>query len=68
MAAASSSLCVDSQMSLINPVYPDACFKLGSQIVFDSLHNVKRTTKKTDFCFVTSSFKYKRDGVDNSLR
>ena len=68
VVSASSSLCVDSQLSLINPVYPDAGFKLGSQIVFESLHNGTRTTKKPDFCFVTSSFKYKSDGVDNSLR
>jgi len=68
VVSANSSLCVDSQLSLINPVYPDAGFKLGSQIVFESLHNGTRTTKKPDFCFVTSSFKYKSDGVDNSLR
>ncbi|MEG3758724.1 hypothetical protein V5096_12215 [Pseudoalteromonas carrageenovora] len=68
VVSASSSLCVDSQLSLINPVYPDAGFKLGSQIVFESLHNGTRTTKKPNFCFVTSSFKYKSDGVDNSLR
>ncbi|XQF93989.1 hypothetical protein ACOBV9_21570 (plasmid) [Pseudoalteromonas espejiana] len=68
VVSANSSLCVNSQLSLINPVYPDAGFKLGSQIVFESLHNGTRTTKKPDFCFVTSSFKYKSDGVDNSLR
>jgi len=68
VVSANSSLCVDSQLSFINPMYPDAGFKLGSQIVFESLHNGTRTTKKPDFCFVTSSFKYKSDGVDHSLR
>jgi len=68
VVSANSSLCVDSQLSFINPMYPDAGFKLGSQIVFESLHNGTCTTKKPDFCFVTSSFKYKSDGVDHSLR
>jgi len=29
VVTANSPLCVDSQLSLINPVYPDAGFKLG---------------------------------------
>ncbi len=68
VVTANSPLCVDSQLSLINPVYPDAGFKLGEHIAFESLHNGTRTTKKSNFCFVTSSYKYKSDGVDNSLK
>ncbi|MEM5511281.1 hypothetical protein WNY79_00135 [Pseudoalteromonas sp. AS84] len=68
VVSANSSLCVDSQLSLINPVYPGAGFKLGSQIVFESLHNGTRTTKKPNFCFITSTLKYKSDGLENGLR
>ena len=68
VVTANSPLCVDSQLSLINPVYPDAGFKLGEHIAFESLHNGTRTTKKPNFCFVTSSYKYKSDGADNSLK
>ncbi len=68
VVTANSPLCVNSQLSLINPVYPDAGFKLGDNIAFESLHNGTRTTKKPNFCFVTSSFRYKSDGVDNSLK
>jgi hypothetical protein len=68
VVSANSALCVNSQLRLINPADPDAGFTLGEQIVFDSLHNGTQTIKKPNFCFVTSSLKYKSDGLENSIR
>jgi hypothetical protein len=63
-----ASLCVDAKLSLINPNIPDAGFTLGTQIVFENLHNGTQTLKKPGFCFITSSLKYKSDGLDNKIR
>ena len=68
VVSANSALCVNSQLSLVNPDNEDAGFTLGGQIIFDSLHNGTQTVKKPDFCFVTSSLKYKSDGIENGLR
>ncbi|MBE0361819.1 MULTISPECIES: hypothetical protein [Pseudoalteromonas] len=63
-----SALCVDSELSLLEKNNPSAGFKLGEQIIFGSLHNGTQTVKKPNFCFITSSLKYKSDGLDNGLR
>jgi hypothetical protein len=68
VVSANSALCVNSQLSFINSAVPDEGFSLGPQIVFDSLHNGTQTIKKPNFCFITSSLKYKSDGIENGLR
>ena len=68
VVSANSGLCVNSDLSLINASNPSEGFKLGEQIVFGSLHNGTQTIQKPNFCFITSSLKYKNDGLDNGLR
>ena len=66
--SANSSLCVDSQLHFTNKNNPSEGFRLGKQIVFGTLHNGTQTKKKPNFCFITSSLRYKSDGLDNGLR
>lgn len=68
VVASNSSLCVNANLTFINPNNADNGFMLGEQIVFNSLHNGTRTIKKPNFCFITSSLKYKKNGIENSLR
>jgi hypothetical protein len=68
VVSANSGLCVNGNLSLIDASDPEKGFKLGEQIVFDSLHNGTRTIKKPNFCFITSSLKYKSNGLENALR
>ncbi|WP_024609915.1 hypothetical protein [Pseudoalteromonas sp. TB64] len=68
VVSANSALCVNSRLSLQDEKNASAGFKLGNEIIFGPLHNGTQTTKKPNFCFITSSLKYKSDGLENSLR
>ena len=68
VVSTNSGLCVNSDLSLTDESDLSAGFKLGEQIVFGSLHNGTRTIKKPNFCFITSTLKYKSDGLENGLR
>ena len=68
VVSTNSGLCVNSNLSLTEENNPNSGFKLGEQIIFGPLHNGTQTVKKPGFCFITSSLKYKSDGLENGLR
>ncbi|GAA60676.1 hypothetical protein P20652_2542 [Pseudoalteromonas sp. BSi20652] len=68
VTSTNSGLCVNSNLSLTDSSDASAGFKLGEQIVFGPLHNGTQTIKKPNFCFITSTLKYKSDGLENGLR
>lgn len=68
VTSSNSALCTNSRLEFNDPNDPEKGFRLGEQILFNSLHNGTRTIKKPNFCFITSSLKYKTVGLENSLR
>ena len=68
VTSSNSGLCTNSRLQFNNPEDPEQGFSLGEEILFNSLHNGTRTIKKPNYCFITSSLKYKTDGLENSLR
>ena len=68
VTSSNSGLCTNSRLQFNDANDPEQGFSLGEQILFNSLHNGTRTIQKPNYCFITSSLKYKTNGLENSLR
>ncbi|MBQ4833353.1 hypothetical protein J8L70_08900 [Pseudoalteromonas sp. MMG010] len=63
-----SSLCTDAILRFIDKANPEQGVMLSKQIMVGPFHNGTQTTKKEGYCFITSSYKYKTDGVIHSIK
>ncbi|WP_213609897.1 hypothetical protein [Pseudoalteromonas sp.] len=68
VTSSNSGLCINSRLQFNNANDPEQGFSLGKEILFNSLHNGTRTIEQPNYCFITSTLRYKTDGLENSLR
>lgn len=63
-----SDTCASGQLTWLDKSNPNLGFKLGEEIVFSGLHNGTQTNKVSNFCLVTTKFKFTTESITMSLR
>ena len=60
--------CVSGTLQWLDNSQTDLGFRLGDLITFNSLHNGTQTNKVSNFCLITTKFKYTSEGIKMTLR
>ena len=62
------AFCDSGKLAWLDDTQPDLGFRLGNIITFNALHNGTQTNKVSNFCLVTTKFKYTNEGLTMTLR